>query len=153
MISLLLAVCLLCEAFLLRFLWELGKASRDSHREGEYDIHRSRRSQTVPKPSRVDGNDMNLKSNFNQQSGRSTSARNRKSASLVMGAAFLALIIPLHAQEATGSAQSVSPDVLKKIDLLTKRVEQLEEQLKHYELGSLPREFRVQRRPHAGPIR
>jgi hypothetical protein len=34
MFSLLLAVCLLCEAFLLRFLLELAKASRDARREG-----------------------------------------------------------------------------------------------------------------------
>ena len=78
---------------------------------------------------------MNLQSSFSQHSGESTSAGNRKSAALVIGAVFLALVIPLHAQEATGSAQSVSPDLLNKIDLLTKRVEQLEEQLKHYEQG------------------
>ena len=33
MFSLVSIACLLCEAFLLRFLWELGKARRDARRE------------------------------------------------------------------------------------------------------------------------
>ncbi len=83
----------------------------------------------------MERNDMNLQSSSNQHGERSTSAGNRKSATLVIGAIFLASVIPLHAQDTSSSAQSVSPDVLNKIEMLTKRVEQLEEQLKHYEQG------------------
>ena len=50
-----------------------------------------------------------------------------RSAALVGIAVFLVTAIPLHAQDTTSSAQSVSPDVLLKIEMLTKRVEQLEE--------------------------
>ncbi len=39
-------------------------------------------------------------------------------------------MVPLHAQEAGSASQSVSPDVMKKIEALTQRVEQLEQQLR-----------------------
>ncbi len=52
-----------------------------------------------------------------------------KSAALILAGALL-LSLPLHAQEAVGSAQSISPDVMKKLEALTKRVEQLESELK-----------------------
>lgn len=49
---------------------------------------------------------------------------------------FLAL--PLYAQESSGKAQAAPTDVMKQLEALTKRVEQLEQQLREHELGLQP---------------
>jgi len=59
-----------------------------------------------------------------------------KSAALILIGA-LVLSLPLRAQDAS-PAQSVPPDVLKQLEALTKRVEQLEEQLKEHEAAGQP---------------
>ena len=63
------------------------------------------------------------------------------SAALMLTGALLltiALALPLHAQEANNSAQTIPPDVAKQIEALTKRVEQLEQQLKEHEAAGQP---------------
>ena len=60
----------------------------------------------------------------------------RSVAAIMIGA--LLLCFQVHAQEATSSAQSVPPDVMKQLEALTKRVEQLEAQLKQHETAEQP---------------
>ncbi len=61
-----------------------------------------------------------------------------KSAALILvGVLSLAFALPLSAQEAS-SPQAVPPDVMKQLEALTKRVEQLEQQLKAHEAEGQP---------------
>jgi hypothetical protein len=50
----------------------------------------------------------------------------------------LALALPLNAQEASGPNTSIPPEVMKQIEALTKRVEQLEQQLKEQKAAEQP---------------
>jgi len=60
-----------------------------------------------------------------------------KSAALILVGA-LVLSLSLHAQDAASSTQSIPPDIMKQVEALTKRVEQLEEQLKEHEAAGEP---------------
>ena len=60
----------------------------------------------------------------------------RSVVAIMIGA--LLLCSQVHAQEATSSAQSVPADVMKQLEALTKRVEQLEAQLKQHETAEQP---------------
>ncbi|MGB9236147.1 MAG: outer membrane beta-barrel protein [Terriglobales bacterium] len=63
--------------------------------------------------------------------------RTPRSAALILAGALL-LTVSLHAQDAASSAQSVPPEVMKQLEALTKRVEQLEQQLKEHEAAGQP---------------
>jgi hypothetical protein len=52
--------------------------------------------------------------------------------------ALLLLAFPLFAQESSGAAQAVPTDVMKQLEALTKRVEQLEQQLREHESALQP---------------
>ncbi len=62
----------------------------------------------------------------------------RRIALILIGTLVLAVALPLRAQEGSSPTQSVPPEVLKQIEALTKRVEQLEEQLKQHEAAGQP---------------
>ena len=66
---------------------------------------------------------------------RITSKTPKSAALILIGA--LVLWLPLRAQDAS-PAQSVPPDVVKQLEALTKRVAQLEEQLKEHEAAGQP---------------
>jgi len=66
-----------------------------------------------------------------QASNRKHKPKTPKTAALILaGALFFA--VPLHAQEPTGTAPAVPPDVMKQLQELRERVEQLEAQLKQH---------------------
>ena len=62
----------------------------------------------------------------------------KRVALMLVGTLLLAVARPLQAQQGSGTAQSVPPEVMKQIEALTKRVEQLEEQLKQHEAAGQP---------------
>ena len=57
---------------------------------------------------------------------------------VLIGMLVLISALPLLAQEASSPAQAVPPDVMKQLEALTKRVEQLEQQLKEHEAVEQP---------------
>ncbi len=57
---------------------------------------------------------------------------------VLIGMLVLISALPLRAQEASSPAQAVPPDVMKQLEALTKRVEQLEQQLKEHEAAGQP---------------
>src|ERR1039458_3231550 len=130
MLFLFLMLCGLCEAFLLRFLFELEKEGRDASREQEGDPRRSRQAiesrESLP---------MNSESIQSRHKGKPAV----KSAALMLaGILILTFALPLRAQDASSSAQAVPPEVMKQLETLTNRVEQLEEQLKQHEAAGQP---------------
>jgi hypothetical protein len=57
-------------------------------------------------------------------------------ATILTALSFLA--VPLFAQESSGAAQAVPTDVMERVEALTKRVEQLEQQLREHESALQP---------------
>jgi len=117
-----LAPCVLCELFLLRFIVVLAKERRDARL-------RRRRGDFVRSIEVKQSGDFDM----NLQTGTKHKAL-RSAALILIGAVLFA--IPLRAQEA--SSQSVPPEVAKQIEALTKRVEQLEKQLQEHEAAGQP---------------
>ena len=106
MAFLLLMLCALCEAFLLRFLVALVKEGRDASRAREGGPRRSRQAiesrELLP---------MNSESIQSKDKGKQT----LKSAALMLvGVLVLTLALPLRAQEASSTAQAVPPEVMKR---------------------------------------
>jgi Putative beta-barrel porin-2, OmpL-like. bbp2 len=124
MTLLLLTLGVLCEFFLLRFVLALGAEIRDERRQRIVHPHRLRQAMEGGEIKR-----MKLHVNVKHKTPR-------RAALILIGA--LALSLPLRAQETASSNPSVPPDVMKQLEALTKRVEQLEEQLKEHESAGQP---------------
>jgi hypothetical protein len=139
----LLAVCALSEAFLLRFLVALVREGRNATRErpGESCGSRLEREELFPMTLQTPKSKL--------RDGQSSGT---KSAALVLIGMVLFTFVaahPLFAQEmssstpaenspAQGGSSALPPDVAKQIEALTKRVEQLEQQLKQHEAYEQP---------------
>jgi hypothetical protein len=129
-----LVFCALCEAFLLRFLIALVKEGWNTRRERGDELRRSR--------SAIENDElfpMTLETNKGK-SNRNLEPDARSAALVLIGVVVLifAATFPLHAQDAVTSTagqstQAIPPEVAKQIEALTKRVEQLEQQLKEHE--------------------
>ena len=66
-------------------------------------------------------------------------ANNRKwRSAAVISIAALVFSLQLHAQNAPSQTQDIPPEVVKQLQDLTKRVEQLEEQLREHEAAGQP---------------
>src|SRR5579862_6477694 len=131
MTYLVLMLCAFGEAFLLRFLLAIGKEVRIVHglREGKRQCTNKTIESRELFPMRL------------ETDGKFMSKQQSRSAALILAAALLitgAFMAPLQAQEAASSSQSVPPDVMKKIEALTQRVEQLEQQLREREASGQP---------------
>lgn len=124
MTFLLLTLGALCELFLLRFALALGSEIRDASRQ--------RNGCPLCLKQAIEGGEI-IRMNSHV---RITPKAPRSAALILVGALILSL--PLHAQEAASSAQSIPPDVMKQLEALTKRVEQLEQQLKEHEAAGQP---------------
>ena len=137
-----LLVCALGEAFLLRFLWAVVKDSQHTKREHAAEPCRlnsaKESAELVP---------MTSQPSTNKTSSRTHQPGTKSAAVILAGTVLfmLAAIYPLPAQETTtpsaagnSSAQAISPELAKQIEALTKRVEQLEQQLKQHEAGERP---------------
>jgi Putative beta-barrel porin-2, OmpL-like. bbp2 len=120
---LLLTLGALCELFLLRFVLALGEEIRGVSRQQNGHLLGLRQATEG-------GEIIRMKLHF-----RITSKTPKSAALILIGA--LVLSLPLHAQDAS-PAQSVPPDVMKQLEALTKRVAQLEEQLKEHEAAGQP---------------
>ena len=120
-----LMLCALCEAFLLRFLLELVKEGRDASRERKSRVRRSRQA--------IESGE--LFPMISETRKTIPIAKQTLSGAMLMGALLLTmtLVLPLHAEEASNTSQTIPPEVMKQIQALTKRVEQLEQQLKERE--------------------
>jgi hypothetical protein len=130
MVFLFLMLCALCQAFLLRFLLALEKEGRDASRERSGGSRRSRQAarsgELFPMKSE------SMPSRYEER------GIPKRVALMLVGTLLLAVARPLQAQQGSGTAQSVPPEVMKQIEALTKRVEQLEEQLKQHEAAGQP---------------
>ena len=130
MLFLFLMLCALCQAFLLRFLLALEKEGRDASRERSGGSRRSRQAarsgELFPMKSE------SMPSRYEER------GIPKRVALMLVGTLLLAVARPLQAQQGSGTAQSVPPEVMKQIEALTKRVEQLEEQLKQHEAAGQP---------------
>ena len=141
-----LVLCAFCEAFLLRFFVALVKEGRNASREFARDFCGSRQA--------IESED-NFPMNSQGRSGRSNGKRPtgtgkqiKTAAMVVMGALLLTCLatLPLRAQEASSyppaaansPSTAISPDVAKQIEALTKRVEQLEQQLREHDPAGQP---------------
>ena len=139
----LLVVCALSIAFLLRFLLALVREGRGAARErvGEPRGSRLEREELFP---------MTLQTrNSNLKRGQSSGT---KSAALLLVAMLLLTVaaahplfaedastaMPVESTSAQGGYSALPPDVAKQIEALTKRVEQLEQQLKGHEAAGQP---------------
>jgi len=115
MTLILLTLGTLCELFLLRFVFALAKEIRS------LSFERNRRSAVLGRPmARGEVIRMRFPITIKQKAA--------KTLTLVLAGVLLSAL-PLRAQDATGSAQSIPPDVMKQLEALTKRVEQLEAEL------------------------
>jgi hypothetical protein len=130
MLFLFLMLCALCEAFLLWFLFELEKEGRDASREQEGDPRRSRQA--------IESRELFPMNSESIQNRHKRKHAPKSVALMLAGILILTSALPLRAQEASTSAQVVSPEVMKQLEILTKRVEQLEEQLKQHESAGQP---------------
>jgi hypothetical protein len=131
MTYLVLMLCALGEAFLLRFLFAMWKEARVAH--GQREGKRQSKNKTIESGELLP---MRL-----ETGGKFVSKQQSKSVTLMLAGALLiagVFIVPLHAQETGNPSQSVPPDVLKKIEALTQRVEQLEQQLREHEASGQP---------------
>src|ERR1035438_1245875 len=131
MTYLVLMLCALGEAFLLRFLFAMWKEARVAH--GQREGKRQSKNKTIESGELLP---MKL-----ETGGKFVSKQQSKSVTLMLAGALLiagVFIVPLHAQETGNPSQSVPPDVLKKIEALTQRVEQLEQQLREHEASGQP---------------
>ena len=124
MTFLLLTLGALCELFLLRFLFALGQEIRDASRQR--NVHLLSLSQAT-KGGEIIRMTLHV----------TIPPKTPKSAALILVGA-LVLSLSLHAQDAASSTQSIPPDIMKQVEALTKRVEQLEEQLKEHEAAGEP---------------
>ena len=135
-----LVLCALCEAFLLRFFVALVEESRNASRELAREFGRSK--QAIESEEHFP---MNSQSRSAKSNGKHTGT---KSAAMVLIGVLLftgVVTLPVRAQEASiaapasgNSSTALPPDVAKQIEALTKRVEQLEQQLKQHEAAEQP---------------
>jgi Putative beta-barrel porin-2, OmpL-like. bbp2 len=120
---LMMALCALCELFLLRFILVLAKETRAARlRKREREFLRLREDEKFGEPL-----------DMNSQAG--TKRRIPRSAAVAV-IAMLLFAIPLRAQES--SSQAVPPELAKQVEALTKRVEQLEKLLQEHEAALQP---------------
>jgi hypothetical protein len=136
-----LLLCVLAEAFLLRFLLELVKDSRGALWEREGELRHSTSQRESEEFIAMNTETRTTQTNHKSRSGT-------KSAAIVLIGAVVFLFVAAvssRAQESTsstssqtGASQSIPPDVAKQIEALTKRVEQLERLLQEHEAASQP---------------
>lgn len=141
-----LLVCALGEAFLLRFLLAMAKDLRNAKRKRAGEPRRSRSAKESAELFPMALQSRNKMFSSRHQLGIKTTKT--KTAAIVLAGAVLftfAAACPLPAQEATGpspagnsSAQTIPPELAKQIEALTKRVEQLEQQLRQHEAAEQP---------------
>jgi hypothetical protein len=145
MVYLCLLVCALGEAFLLKFLLALVKDLRKAKRERAREPLRSRSAKESAELFPMTSQPRSKKFSRRHQLG--TKTKTKSAAIALAGAVLLALAVasPLSAQEASApsaaansSVQTISPELAKQIEALTKRVEQLEQQLKQHEAAEQP---------------
>jgi hypothetical protein len=137
-----LLVCALGEAFLLRFLLALVKDGRNAKHERAGGPRRSKSAKESEELFPMTSQPYSKTS-----SGRQPGTKTTTAAVILAGAVLftLAAAYPLSAQEAAApsaagnsSAQTISPELAKQIEALTRRVEQLEQQLKQHEVAEQP---------------
>jgi len=127
MTFLFIVVCVLCELFLLRFFLALARENRDAPPR-EWDLSLRRRGHSTENGEFLS---MSSKASNDRQKGKTP-----KNAVLILGS-VLFFALPIHAQE-TKAAPAVPPDVMKQLQELRERVEQLEKQLKEHEAAGQP---------------
>ena len=137
MIYMLLTVCALCEFFLLQFLIVLVKEGRNASREREMVLSGWKSVTESEELFPMTMESRGRKSKRKASSGVKTSAF-----VLIAVITFaLELTAPLRAQQpsaAAPAAPAISPDVARQIEALTRRVEQLERQLREHEAYAQP---------------
>ena len=125
----LLMLCALCEAFLLRFLMALVREGREASRAKD-GPRRSKRA--------IESRELFPMKSESIRSRHKEKQERTRAVFVLIGMLVLISALPLLAQEASSPAQAVPPDVMKQIEALTKRVEQLEQQLKEHEAVEQP---------------
>src|ERR1700733_12578371 len=136
-----LVLCAFCEAFLLRFFVALVEESRNASRELAGEFGRSKQAIESEKHFPMNSQSRSAKSNGKQRT------RTKSAAMVLIGVLIFTGVVPrrVRAQEpsnsppaAGNSSSTLPPDVAKQIEALTKRVEQLELQLKEHEAAGQP---------------
>jgi Putative beta-barrel porin-2, OmpL-like. bbp2 len=125
----------LCELFLLRFTLAMANERRDASRER--NIRLFRRETGTSLGTVTSGEIVRMKFFINSRDKACNRNKARESAALILLATLL-ISLPLRAQDASSPAQSVPPEVMKQIEALTRRVEQLEKQLQEHEAAGQP---------------
>src|SRR3984885_4094596 len=136
-----LVLCAFCEAFLLRFFVALVEESRNASRELAGEFGRSKQAIESEKHFPMNSQSRSAKSNGKQRT------RTKSAAMVLIGVLIFTGVVtlPVRAQETSNAAPAsgnspatLPPDVAKQIEALTKRVEQLEQQLKQHEAAEQP---------------
>jgi hypothetical protein len=136
-----LVLCALCEAFLLRFFVALVEDSQNASRELAREFGRSKQAIESEEHFPMNSQSRSAKSNGKQRT------RTKNAAMVLIGVLLVTGVVtlPVRAQEAStaapvagNSSTTLPPDVAKQIDALTKRVEQLEQQLREHEAPAQP---------------
>src|SRR5271166_1559850 len=136
-----LVLCAFCEAFLLRFFVALVEDGRNASRELARELCRSRQEIESEEYFPMNSQSRNAKPRGKHRAGTKSAAM------VVIGVLLVTGLVTLEvrAQEASttapaagNSSTNVPPDVAKQIEALTKRVEQLEQQLKQHEAAEQP---------------
>ncbi len=136
-----LVLCALCEAFLLRFFVALVEDGRNASRELAREFGRSKQAIESEEHFPMNSQSRSAKSNGKQRT------RTKNAAMVLIGVLLVTGVVtlPVRAQEAStaapvagNSSTTLPPDVAKQIEALTKRVEQLELQLKEHEAAGQP---------------
>jgi Putative beta-barrel porin-2, OmpL-like. bbp2 len=139
MAFLFLALCALCVSFLFRFSFALVRESRNLSRQRTADLRCPNRTLASGELLHMTFSDRKFDDTKLPGGKRKIGKHTPRSAAALLMAGFL-LALPLHGQESASPtpAETVSPDVMKRIEDLTRRVEQLEAELKTHEASVQP---------------
>jgi hypothetical protein len=139
MAFLFLALCALCVSFLFRFSFALVRESRNLSRQRTADLRCPNRTLASGELLHMTFSDRKFDDTKLPGGKRKIGKHTPRSAAAFLMAGFL-LALPLHGQESASPtpAETVSPEVMKRIEDLTRRVEQLEAELKTHEASVQP---------------